>query len=238
MIDAAYEVAVEPHRQTFLEQHPGVALPDFLQPGVQSFAGLLQEMDAGEKVAGGQQSAVKNEASALSTAGPGHGWAVLSWPARIGTVALAFVLLYALVVLVLSVIVENDKSSGQAGRSERVTVDPPAIESVLGPDAQQAAEGFKHAGDGVLVRWATEAEEKTAQENCISGLSCFAVTVEMNGNCSGGIYIELKLRESDGTVVGMSNERTPAMKKGDRGVFAITGAVKAPKASIGTVSCH
>ncbi|MFJ4286745.1 hypothetical protein ACIPY0_13990 [Paenarthrobacter nicotinovorans] len=113
-----------------------------------------------------------------------------------------------------------------------------AVEKILGPTEAQKAEGFVHAGDGVLIRWATEAEKKTARSNCISGLSCFIVTVEMNGSCPGGIYIELKLKDSSGNVVGRSNEMTPAMREGDRGVFAITGATKAPKAAIGEVNCH
>ncbi|MBP2269226.1 hypothetical protein J3A64_004766 [Pseudarthrobacter sp. PvP004] len=113
-----------------------------------------------------------------------------------------------------------------------------AVEEILGPTEAQKAEGFVHAGDGVLIRWATEAEKKTARSNCLSGLSCFIVTVEMNGSCSGGIYIELKLKDSSGNVVGRSNELTPAMREGDRGVFAITGATKAPKAAFGEVNCH
>ncbi|MGP9504249.1 hypothetical protein ACT3TS_18815 [Specibacter sp. AOP5-B1-6] len=108
----------------------------------------------------------------------------------------------------------------------------------MGPDAKQNAEGFEHAGNGVLVRWATQTEERTAKSNCISGLPCFAVVLEMNDDCPVGIYIELKLRDNNGTIVGLANEETPAMRQGDKGVFAITGATKASKASFGEITCH
>lgn len=60
---------------------------------------------------------------------------------------------------------------------------------------------------------ATQCHRLGALSNCITGLLCFIATVEMNGNCPGGIYIDLKLKDSSGNVVGMANERTPAMNK-------------------------
>ena len=229
IIDAAYEVAIEPHRQAFLNQSPGEQLPPFLQPGFKSFAEQLhskQEISPAQQIVG------------TSTKRPSSSWGRMSYASRMAVAAISIVLVFVVVIVTTNLV----SQSGGPTRAERdaankVAVDN-AVESVLGPNASQKAEGFNHAGNGVLFRWATDTEKKTAKKNCITGLSCFMATIEMNADCPDGIYIELKLKDGNGTVVGMANEKTPAMYKGDRGVFAITGAVKAPKAQLGKVSCH
>lgn len=147
---------------------------------------------------------------------------------------------FGLILILLCVSITGCASAAEqrAKESAAAAAADEAVEKILGPTAAQKAEGFRHAGNGVLIRWATETEKKSARSNCVSGLSCFMVTVEMNGSCPGGIYIELKLKDSSGNIVGRANEITPAMREGDRGVFAITGATKAPKAAFGEVTCH
>ncbi|AIY01604.1 hypothetical protein ART_2005 [Arthrobacter sp. PAMC 25486] len=133
IIDAAYEVAVEPHRQAFLEQYPGMVLPEFLQPGVRSFAGRLQELDTGEKGAGtvGRAGVVNK-----------RGWAGMSWLARLGVVAGSVMVLFGIVVLSLYVIVENEKRDELRAARQPVTL-PTACEigmknAALEPDSTKA----------------------------------------------------------------------------------------------------
>lgn len=105
-----------------------------------------------------------------------------------------------------------------------------------GLTAAQEADGFAYVGDGVAVRWANAAEK--AESKCPSyAESCYYATIRTNVACSDGIYIELKLKNSSGTVIGKANEITPGMRANDKGVFPIATTVKAPKAAMADVRC-
>lgn len=221
IIDAAYEVSVEPLRRSFLTEHPGKPLPSYLHPGFNAYNDQLHSQN---KTLPSQRSPSK--------------WAKMSYPVRMTVVAISIALVFGVVVVTSNLV----SQSGGPTRAEREAADrvavENAVESLLGPNAEQKADGFKHVGDGVLIRWATDDERRTAKKNCITGFSCFAVTAEMNADCPEGIYIELRLSDGNGTVVGLANEKTPPMYKGDRGVFAISGAVKAPKAQVVKANCY
>ena len=216
-INANYEEAVEPYRQNFLNDYPGQPLPPFLMPGFGAHPAVTAE-----KLLSRQ--------------------ATTNTPAKSGTLrrlAIAFGVASALVagVLIIDSASQNSVDSTARASANKIANEK-AIENILGPNARQAADGFKHVGDGVLFRWATTDEKNQAEPNCISGLSCFVVAIEMNGDCPSGLYIELTLKDKSGNTVGMTNEKTPGMSKGDRGIFAITGATKAPKAALGKISCY
>lgn len=100
----------------------------------------------------------------------------------------------------------------------------------------QKAQKFVDWGQGVVARWATSYEEVTSQ--CPSyAASCYPVAVQTNLSCTGGVYIELQLLDSSESIIGKANEITPAMYPGDKGVFPISTATRAPKAKFAKVEC-
>lgn len=129
-----------------------------------------------------------------------------------------------------------------AGCSSASSIEPASERSSEAPaygalTAAQKADGYHDMGNGVVVRWANESEKSEAK--CASyAESCFKLAVQTNVTCSRGVYIELQVKTSSGTIIGKANEITPAMRKGDRGVFAIVTADKgASKASIADINC-
>lgn len=91
--------------------------------------------------------------------------------------------------------------------------------------AAQESDGYADFGNGVVARWAKDSEKSEAK--CPSYASgCFKVAIQTNVTCSSGVYIELQVKTSSGTIIGKANQITPAMRKGDRGVFAIASAEK------------
>ncbi|WP_336853864.1 hypothetical protein [Sinomonas albida] len=101
----------------------------------------------------------------------------------------------------------------------------------------QKADGYEDMGNGVVVRWAKDSEKSEAK--CPSyAEACFKVAVQTNVTCSSGVYIELQVKTSSGTIIGKANEITPAMRKGDRGVFAVVSADKnASRANLADIRC-
>lgn len=124
-----------------------------------------------------------------------------------------------------------------AAKAEDAKAVDKAMETMgYGLTPAQEADGFAYVGDGVVVRWANAAE-KTESKCASYAESCYYVTIRTNVACSDGIYIELQLKNSSGTVIGKANEITPGMRANDKGVFPIATTVKAPKAAMADVHC-
>lgn len=95
-------------------------------------------------------------------------------------------------------------------------------------------QGYEEVQPGIGIRWA---RQYGTEFDCPAyGESCFGVELVSNTSCPNGIYIELALVDDAGTIRGMTNEMTAAVRPGDHLVLGIASE-KSPKARVADVQC-
>lgn len=125
---------------------------------------------------------------------------------------------------------------GQGAPTNAATTPTASSEPDSGLTPAQTADNFVALPGGLAVRWATSAEK--SQVSCPSyASSCFRVAIQTNEACHSGIYIEIQLKNANGTIIGKANEITPGMGAGDKGIYPVSSTIAAAQASMSDVHC-
>lgn len=82
------------------------------------------------------------------------------------------------------------------------------------PTVLDAPEGFQNIENELAIREAPEGTQCS-----ISSVACRVVEAFAIKDCPGGAYIEARVLDGGGVVIGMTNAALPALNAGDYGKF-------------------